>query len=243
MALLEGRDVTVRYAGLVAADRVSFSVEIGEMVGLIGPNGAGKTTLLDALSGFVRPQGHVLIDGRDVTGWEPEKRTSLGMARTFQRLELFATMTVHDNLLIAAEANFAEVEFILNLLGRSRRGRGDDLAWRVVDRLGLGPVATRLAGEVPLGIGRLVEIGRALCTEPRILLLDEPTSGLDDGLGVLLVEHDLNLVMGLCDRVAVMDFGRLIAQGTPEQVQRDPAVRAAYFGEEVEVSRAGVAGG
>ena len=260
MALLEGRDVTVRYAGLVAADRVSFSVELGEMVGLIGPNGAGKTTLLDALSGFVRPQGQVLIDGRDVTGWEPEKRTSLGMARTFQRLELFATMTVHDNLLVAAEANFAEVEFILNLLGRSRRGRGDELAWRVVDRLGLGPVATRLAGEVPLGIGRLVEIGRALCTEPQILLLDEPTSGLDeretarlrevlaglvrdDGLGVLLVEHDLNLVMGLCDRVAVMDFGRLIAQGTPEQVQRDPAVRAAYFGEEVEVSRAGVAGG
>src|SRR5205814_10335184 len=157
-----------------------------------------------------------------------------------------------ETFLIAAEAKFAESDSIPTHLGRTRRRRGEDLPERPLSRLRLGDVALRLAGEVPLGIGRLVEIGRALCTEPRVLLLDEPTSGLDeretarlrevlaglvrdDGLGVLLVEHDLNLVMGLCDRVAVMDFGRLIAQGTPEQVQRDPAVRAAYFGGEVEV--------
>jgi ABC-type branched-subunit amino acid transport system ATPase component len=249
--LLEARDVTVRYAGLVAADRVSLSVDPGELVGLIGPNGAGKTTLLGAISGFVRPQGHVLIDGRDVTGWEPEKRASLGMARTFQRLELFSTMTVFQNLLVAAEASFAEAEFILDLLGRRHRGRGDEKASHVLERLGLGAVGSRLAGEVPLGTGRLVEIGRALCTDPRILLLDEPAGGLDQsetarlrdvlsdlardgGLGILLVEHDLGLVMQLCDRVAVMDFGRLIAQGTPDQVKRDPAVQEAYFGERTE---------
>jgi len=162
--LLEARDVTVRYAGLVAADRVSLSVAAGELVGLIGPNGAGKTTLLGALSGFVRPRGHVFIDDRDVTGWEPEKRASLGMARTFQRLELFATMTVFDNLLVAAEANFAEAEFILDLLGRRHRGRTAEVARTVLERLGLREVARRLAGDVPIAVGRLVEISRALGT-------------------------------------------------------------------------------
>jgi ABC-type branched-subunit amino acid transport system ATPase component len=180
------------------------------------------------------------------------------MARTFQRLELFSTMTVFENLLVAAEANFAEAEFILDLLGRRHRGRGEELASDVLERLGLGGVGSRVAGEVPLGIGRLVEIGRALCTEPKLLLLDEPAGGLDDsetarlagvlsdlsrdeGLAVLLVEHDVGLVMELCDRVAVMDFGRLIAEGGPEEIRADPAVQAAYFGEEV--SGAGAARG
>jgi ABC-type branched-subunit amino acid transport system ATPase component len=257
-ALLEARDVTVRYEGLVAVDGVSLSVEAGEIVGLIGPNGAGKTTMLGALSGFLRPHGRVLLGGRDVTGWEPERRATLGMARTFQRLELFTTMTVFENLLVAAESRFAEAAFVLDLAGRRRTGKGAALAGRVLERIGLEPVAGRLAGEVPLGIGRLVEIGRALCTQPRLLLLDEPAGGLDegetarlqdvlatlareDGLGVLLVEHDLRLVMELCDRVAVMDFGRLIAQGTPLEVRDDPAVQAAYFGQEV--SDAGAARG
>jgi branched-chain amino acid transport system ATP-binding protein len=248
--LLEARDVTVRYAGLVAVDHLSLEVDAGEVVGLIGPNGAGKTTLLGAISGFLRPEGHVLLGGRDITGWEPERRATLGMARTFQRLELFSTMTVFENLLVAAEARFAEAEFILDLAGRRSRGRGEDMARRVLERVGLQEVEQRLAGEVPLGVGRLVEIGRALCTEPDLLLLDEPAGGLDDGetdrlravlsdlarddgLAVLLVEHDLRLVMEVCDRVAVMDFGSLIAQGTPKQVRSDPAVQAAYFGKEV----------
>src|SRR5439155_11385522 len=151
--LLEAREVSVRYAGLVAADTVSLSVDAGELVGLIGPNGAGKTTFLDAVSGYVRPEGSVFLDGREVTGWEPEKRATLGMARTFQRLELFTTMTVFENLLVAAEATFAEAEFIMDVVGRRRRGRGHELAERTVARLGLEQVAFRLAGEVPLGIG------------------------------------------------------------------------------------------
>jgi ABC-type branched-subunit amino acid transport system ATPase component len=266
MALLEARAVSVRYAGVVAADEVSIGVDPGELVGLIGPNGAGKTTVLGVLSGSVRPSaGRVVFDGRDVTEWPPERRAADGLARTFQRLELFRTMTVHDNLLVAAEAQFAEAEFVADVMGRRRRGRAADVAASVGDRLGLRPVAGRLAAEVPLGLGRLVEIARALCTGPRILLLDEPASGLDeaetlrlrdvlreiardDGLGILLVEHDLSLVMDLCDRVAVMDFGTLIADGSPDDVRADAAVQAAYLGTDLadlsgEVRRAGAARG
>jgi branched-chain amino acid transport system ATP-binding protein len=256
--LLEVRDVTVRYEGLVAVDHVSLDVDAGEVVGLIGPNGAGKTTLLGAISGFIRPEGRVVLDDREITGWEPESRATCGMARTFQRLELFATMTVFENLLVAAEARFAEAEFILDLAGRRARGEGLELARTILERVGLDEVSSRLAGEVPLGVGRLVEIGRALCTAPRLLLLDEPAGGLDeletnrlrevlsdlsrdDGLAILLVEHDIRLVMDLCDRVAVMDFGSLIAEGTPAQIRRSPAVQAAYFGQEV--SGAGAARG
>ncbi|MFL5796926.1 MAG: ABC transporter ATP-binding protein [Actinomycetota bacterium] len=267
MALLEARGISVRYAGLVAANAVSLALDPGDVLGLIGPNGAGKTTVLGALTGFVRPsEGRVVLDGRDVTEWTPERRAAHGLARTFQRLELFRTMTVFDNLLVAAEARFAEAEFIADLAGRSRRGKAELAAAQVLTRLGLRPVADRVADELPLGIGRLVEIARALCTGPRILLLDEPASGLDeaeterlravlreiardDGLGILLVEHDLPIVMDLCDRVAVMDFGSLIAEGTPEEIRRDPEVQAAYLGTELrsdegkEVRGAGAARG
>ena len=266
MALLEARSVTVRFAGVVAARYVSIGIDPGEVVGLIGPNGAGKTTVLGVLSGFVRPsEGRVVMDGRDVTEWAAERRAAAGLARTFQRLELFWTMTVRDNLLVAAEARFAEAEFVADLAGRRRRGQAAEVAAAVEARLGLRPVASRVADELPLGLGRLVEIARALCTGPRILLLDEPASGLDesetlrlrevlreiardDGLGVLLVEHDLSLVMDLSDRVTVMDFGSVIAEGTPEEVRADPAVQAAYLGTELvpdgeEVRRAGAARG
>jgi branched-chain amino acid transport system ATP-binding protein len=258
MALLEAHEVSVRYQGVLAADRISIGVDPGEVVGLIGPNGAGKTTVLGVLSGFVRPtEGRVTLDGLDVTEWAPERRTASGLARTFQRLELFRTMTVHENLLVAAEARFAEAEFVGDLLGRPRRGRAAEVAAEVGARMGLRPVAGRPAAEVPLGLGRLVEIARALCTGPRILLLDEPASGLDeaettrlrevlrgiardDGVGLLLVEHDLSLVMDLCDRVLVMDFGAAIARGTPAEIRSHPAVQAAYLGTELEeVGRAG----
>jgi branched-chain amino acid transport system ATP-binding protein len=246
---LEARDISVRFRGLVAVDGVSITVTPGEIVGLIGPNGAGKTTLLGALSGFVAPdEGSVHLDGQDVGGWTPDRLATAGLARTFQRLELFRHMTVHDNLLVAAEARFGEADFILDILGRTaRRREAERLATVVMQKLALAELAGRWADEVPLGVGRLVEVGRALCTKPHLLLLDEPASGLDegetdrladalagladdDGMGILLVEHDLELVMDLCDRVAVMDFGKLIAEGDPDQVRRDPAVRQAYFG-------------
>ncbi|MGH2739305.1 MAG: ABC transporter ATP-binding protein [Actinomycetota bacterium] len=256
MALLEAHNVTVSFGGLVAVNDVSIAVERREVVGLIGPNGAGKTTLLAALSGIIIPrQGRVLIDGVNATAMDPEQRALAGMARTFQRLELFRKLTVADNLLVAAESRFGEVDFMADLLGRTRRGKADRLANRVLKRLGLQEVASRWADEVPLGVGRLVEVGRALCTEPRLLLLDEPSGGLDDaetdrladvlrdvrrgdGPAMLIVEHDVDLVMELSDRVYVMDFGRLIAEGTPKQVRRDPVVQAAYLGTEVSAAAA-----
>ncbi|HWC32662.1 MAG TPA: ATP-binding cassette domain-containing protein, partial [Actinomycetota bacterium] len=190
----------------------------------------------------------VVISGRDVTDWSPERRSALGLARTFQRLELFRRMTVFDNLLVAAEAGFGEAEFVRDLFGRTRRTRAEALAREVLERVGLEALADRWADEVPTGIGRLVEIGRALCTGPSALLLDEPAGGLDEaesdrladvlrdlaageGLSLLLVEHDVRLVLDLCDRIYVMDFGRMIAEGTPRQIRRDRAVHEAYLGE------------
>lgn len=249
--MLEARDISVRFGGLVAAGDVSLRLAPGETVGLIGPNGAGKTTVLSALAGSLVPQeGTVHLDGEDATGWGPEQRSRRGVARTFQRLELFRHMTVFENLLVGAEARFGETDFVADLAGRTRRGDAHELAHEVLGRLELGEVAHRWADEVPLGVGRLVELGRALCTQPRFLLLDEPAGGLDEsererlsavlwdlrteeGLGILLVEHDLDLVMRLCERVVVMDFGRTIAEGTPDGVRADPAVRSAYLGEEV----------
>jgi branched-chain amino acid transport system ATP-binding protein len=248
--LLEARDATVRFGGLVAVSDVSLRLEAGEIAGLIGPNGAGKTSMLDVLSGSLVPQtGTVHLDGDDVTGWGPERRARAGVARTFQRLELFRHMTVFDNLRVGAEARFGEADFVADLTGRTRRRRAAGVAEGTLARLGLEEVSGRWAGQVPLGIGRLVELGRALCTGPRWLLLDEPASGLDEaetarlaavlpglrdeGLGVLLVEHDLDLVMEVCERVLVMDFGRLIAEGTPAEIAHDAAVRAAYLGSEV----------
>jgi branched-chain amino acid transport system ATP-binding protein len=260
--MLAAEGARVRFGGLVAVDGVSLDVEEGRVAGLIGPNGAGKTTLLDVLSGRLPPsEGRVTLEGRDVTALGLSRRARLGVARSFQRLELFRNLTVFENLLVGAEARFGEADFVVDLVGRSRRGAADALARRVLERVGLEDVAGRWADEVPLGIGRLVEIGRALCTEPRFLLLDEPAGGLDDdetdrlaavltdvvaedGIGVLLVEHDLEMVMGVCDHVTVMDFGRTIASGSAREVRDDPAVRDAYLGVgDGEVTGAGAARG
>ena len=253
--LLEAREITVRFGGLVAVDGVSLRVDRGETVGLIGPNGAGKTTLLDAIGGQLIPDGgRILLGGTDVTDRAPEHRALAGVARTFQRQELFRAMTVFENLLVAAEARFGEAAFIGDLLGLPRAGRARERVRETLDRLGLGDVADRRAAQVSTGIGRLVELGRALCTDPKVLLLDEPAGGLDeaeterlaavlrglaeDGPSILLVEHDVGLVMEVCSRVAVMDFGRLIAQGAPAEVREAPEVLAAYLGSE-EVTGAG----
>ncbi len=250
---LVARGVSVRFGGLHALDQVDLEVAAGQVTGLIGPNGAGKTTLFNVLSGLIRPvAGSVHLGEKDITGWSPHRRGRAGMARTFQRLELFVGMTVEGNLSAAWEA--ARPGAIFGRGRAERRRRVDE----VIDLLDLGPIARRRAGELPTGSGRMVELGRALCTDPRVLLLDEPSSGLDAGetnrfgevlcqlvaapaedgehLAVLLVEHDMSLVMEVCRRITVLDFGRRIACGDPAEIRGDPSVRAAYLGEESDVA-------
>jgi branched-chain amino acid transport system ATP-binding protein len=245
-AMLTATGVSVRFGGLDALVDVDLTVPVGSVTGLIGPNGAGKTTLFNVLTGLLAPtSGGVHLLGVPITGWPPHRRARAGMARTFQRLELFTRLTVEENLTAAWEAAHAGAVFGRGRLA-CRRRVGD-----VVDMLELAPLCGRVAGQLPTGQGRMVELGRALCADPRVLLLDEPSSGLDvhetrrfaavlasvvgaRGGGepaVLLVEHDMALVMQVCDRITVLEFGRRIACGTPSEIRRDPTVRAAYLGE------------
>lgn len=234
-SLLEVEGVAVTFGGRHALEGVTLSAEPGRVTGLIGPNGAGKSTLFDVVCGLRKPvAGRVRIDGRDVTRSGPERRARYGLARTFQRLELFGRLSVRDNLLVAAE------------LGQ-RRGGAATLVDEVIDRLGLGPVADDLTDALPTGLARLVEVGRALAARPRLLLLDEPAAGLDseetdrfaellralaaEGTAVLLVEHDMGLVMAVCDELFVLDLGKVISSGTPDVVRRDETVLAAYLGD------------
>ena len=240
--LLSCEEVSVRFGGLVALDGVHLSAATGQITGLIGPNGAGKTTLFNVLTGVLSPtNGRVHYDGRDITSWAPHRRGRAGIARTFQRLELFIGLTVYDNLLSAREA--CVPGGVMGRQAREARGHVDE----VIERLNLQRIAMRPASELPTGQGRLVELGRAVCTSPKLLLLDEPSSGLDsveterfrdvlldlvavDDIAILLVEHDMGLVMEVCDRITVLDFGRVISVGTADEVRNDPAVIAAYLG-------------
>jgi branched-chain amino acid transport system ATP-binding protein len=238
MALLEAQDLNVRFGGHQAVRDVSVSVDAGQLAGLIGPNGAGKTTLFNALSGVQRYTGTVQLDGVDVSAASPQRRARLGMNRTFQRLEVFGSMTAYDNIRTAAE-----------IAARGRRTpvrAAVGVADGIIDLLGLHDVAARRADALPTGQARLVELGRALATEPKVVLLDEPASGLDDretarlaevlvsvrdrGMGVLLVEHDIDLVMKLCSTIFVLNLGALIATGTPDEVRQNVAVQEAYLG-------------
>ena len=225
-----------------------------ELVGLVGPNGAGKSTLFGVLSGLIRPSnGEVLLDGDDVTHTSPQRRAERGLARTFQHPEIFGGLTVRQHLVLAHRTRTARSRIWSDLftLGSLRPVDAEEKAVvdDLIDSLGLGPVANRLAAGQPLGVSRLVELGRALATSPTVLLLDEPSSGLDStetvefestlrriagdhGVSVLIVEHDVELVMRLCQRIYVLDFGVLIASGTPDEIRNDPQVRAAYLGEE-----------
>jgi len=243
--LLEVRAVTVQFGGVRALDAVDLDVMPGQITGLIGPNGAGKTTLFNVITGLQEPTGgRVHLDGVDITSWAPHRRGRAGIARTFQRLELFRGLSVHDNLLGTWEAASAGA-----VLGRNRR-EGRRVVADVVERLGLGDIAERPAGQLSTGMGRMVELGRAMCAHPRVLLLDEPGAGLDpaetdqfrdvllDVVGrdsgepaILLVEHDVALVMEVCDQITVLDFGERIASGPPAEIREDPLVIAAYLGE------------
>lgn len=251
-AVLEARGVTVRFGGVTALSDVSLVVPPQSIVGLVGPNGAGKTTLFGVLSGILHPaRGSVFMHGRDATRTSPQLRAQAGLARTFQRAELFADLTVREHLVLAYRARHARPRLLADLMGRSIGDRAAEQArvGQLLDLLGLTPVADRVAGALPLGTGRLVEVGRALATDPSVILLDEPSSGLDiheteqlaatlrrarteQGVALVLVEHDLDLVLGLSDVVNVLDFGMMIATGTPSQVRADPRVRAAYIGEQ-----------
>jgi branched-chain amino acid transport system ATP-binding protein len=228
----------VRFGELLAVDNVDLEVGDGSIVGLIGPNGAGKTTLFNALSGVQRCDGAVVLDGVDVSKAPPHERAKRGMNRTFQRLEVFGSMTTYDNIRTAAE--------IAALNRRSGLRGAATVANEIVELIGLQAIAGSRADALPTGQARLVELGRALATDPKVLLLDEPASGLNEvetarlaeilvalaerGVSILLVEHDVDFVMDLCTTIYVLDLGSLIATGTPKQIRKDPAVRTAYLG-------------
>ncbi|HMG41453.1 MAG TPA: branched-chain amino acid ABC transporter permease/ATP-binding protein [Acidimicrobiales bacterium] len=241
------RGVTMRFGGIVALDDVSLTVAPGEVVGLIGPNGAGKTTMLDILTGFTRQtSGEVLVDDRAIDGWTPERRARSGLVRSWQQMELFEEMTVHENLLVAADSQQAGRYFVD--LVRPGRRRDTPVMREVIEELGLDQYLEQRPSALPHGAMRLVGIARAMTAEPAALFLDEPAAGLSDreseelgrairriaarqGIPILVVEHDVPLLMATCDRIVVLDFGRLIAEGTPEEIARHPEVVRAYLGE------------
>jgi branched-chain amino acid transport system ATP-binding protein len=250
VSLLAAKEITKRFAGITALDHVSIDVEPGEIAGLIGPNGAGKTTFFNCLLGMLKPdEGSVRFDGHDLTRVPTHRRARLGIGRTFQRIELFAEMTPRDHLLVAERVRRGDGALWKDLLGRGRP-KADELARveEVIALLGLGDVADRPIEALSLGRGRVVEVGRALMTQPSLLLLDEPSSGLDHhetleladtlrevnekrGAAILLVEHDVEMVRSLVTRVFVLDFGTLIASGPTDEVFAQAAVRRAYLGD------------
>ncbi|MEQ4718109.1 ABC transporter ATP-binding protein [Nonomuraea sp. B19D2] len=246
MLAVEG--VSVAFGGVKALDQASFEVAEGQVCGVIGPNGAGKTTLFDVVSGLRRPsEGRVSVAGRDLTGVSPVRRARAGVRRTFQRTQVFGRLTVADNVLAALDWHGGGGGLAADLVGRParrrlERERGERVA-EVLELCGLTPLRDAYAAALPVGQRRLVELARALADRPRLLLLDEPTSGLDASqtarLGevvkaldttVLLVEHDMSFVMDTCDRIVVLDLGKVIAAGTPGEIREDPVVRAAYLG-------------
>jgi branched-chain amino acid transport system ATP-binding protein len=250
--LLDARNLTRRFGGVVAVDHVGLSVDEGELVGVIGPNGAGKSTLFHLITGLLRPdEGAVEFRGRDIGPLSADQRAKLGMAIAFQAVRLFRGMTVLENVMVGGHAwtSHGFVQAFLRLPEHRREEREILVSAReALERVGLSQAADTLAESLPVGQQRAVQIARALCARPKLLLLDEPASGLrsaergrlallleslrSEGLSMLLVEHDVAFVTRLAGRVTVMDRGRVIALGTPDEVRRDPGVIGAYLGQE-----------
>jgi len=252
--LLQAADVSVSFGGVQALKGVSFTLAPGETLGLIGPNGAGKTTLFNCITGVVPGyRGMIAYDGRDLRSLKPHQRARLKIARTFQNLELFDELSALDNLVLPLDASSSR-----SVLGDLLRlpttvfgeRRAEETARAILHFLDLGAYADTPAGDLPVGLQRRLEIGRALCLEPRLLLLDEPGSGLDAretadlarllaavrsrfGVTMLLVDHDMALIMRICNRIYVLDNGQIIAEGAPQQIREDPQVVRAYLGGEI----------
>ncbi len=248
--VLELDAVTMRFGGVTALDSVSFTVQRGEILGLIGPNGAGKTTVFNVVTGVYRPtSGAVRFQGRSIAGAKRFRITRLGIARTFQNIRLFPEMTALENVMVGADAHhragLAAAMFHLPIHRREERD-GRARAMELLEFMGIADRADDAARNLPYGYQRRLEIARAMATNPTLLLLDEPAAGFnpaekaelqalirtirDQGYTVLLIEHDMSLVMGVCERIVVLDFGKLIAEGTPTQIRNDPAVINAYLG-------------
>jgi branched-chain amino acid transport system ATP-binding protein len=245
-ALLEARGLTVNYGGVNANDHIDVVVPEGSLVGLIGANGAGKTTFVDAITGFAPvSSGSVWFHGENVTRAIPERRARKGMLRTFQTLELFDDLTVRDNLRVASDRTHWW-SFLSDLLRRSKTARTEENVQRALRTLRIEHLADRLPRELSHGQRKMAGIARALAASPRLLLLDEPAAGLDahesmelstmlrdlrdEGITMFLIDHDMGLMLSVCDDVYVLDFGRIIAHGTPSVIRSDRAVIAAYLG-------------
>ena len=257
MSLFQADDISIRFGGIRAVDSVSFSVEKGEVFSIIGPNGAGKTTIFNLISRIYNPtEGRLIFDGEDITKTPPHKIAGLGIARTFQNIELFANASLLQNLLIGRHCHsqvgfFSQLGFLpsVRLAERKHREKVED----VIAFLGVQRYRDALIANLPYGVRKVVELGRALCPEPKLLLLDEPSSGLnveetegmgfwiedikkDLGITVIMVEHDMSLVSQVSDRVMALNYGKVLAMGTSAEVQTHPEVVKAYIGGETEAA-------
>ncbi len=244
-ALLRTDSMSVTFGGLRAVDNIDFAVHEGSLVGLIGPNGAGKTTFIDGITGFVPTTGRIIFDGHDITRLPVHQRAALGLGRTWQSLELFDDLTVEENLQVAADKQTAK-NFLLDIVAPSRR-RDRQSVEMALDVLGIRDLAPRMPNEISQGQRKLVSAARALATRPKLLCMDEPAAGLDtqesvqlgrslrdivdSGTSVFLVDHDMGLVLNICDYIYVIEFGMKIAEGTPGEIKKDPRVIEAYLGQ------------